>query len=163
MSENWDYVGEYCTERGRPDRFRGVFRTRTHPDGYPEDYVFTGTEWKPTSALSIARGGRADNDFRDLTPAEAEQFIADKRQRLEQALARAVHVLLRALEDHDRPEVAERVRATYAAVRAGTAPRTDLHALFPEIALDDDAYVDDKEARIRFGNAYYQALQMTQP
>lgn len=163
MSDSWSYIGEYHTERGLPDRLDAVYRTRAHPDGYPEDYVFTGAEWKSTSALSIARGGRADNDFRALTPADAEKLIAEERQEHNQTLARAVHVLVRALEDHDRLEIADKVRAIYTAVRAGTAPRGDLHALFPEIVLGDLAYPDDADARYRFRDAYFQALQMTQP
>lgn len=164
MNDNWSYVGEYHTERGRSDRLVAVYRTRPHPDHGHEDQLSRRGGWVPTSFLWRARMGREDNDYRDLTPAEAEKLVADKQREGEQILARSVHTLVRGFTAGGFADAAEQIRAAYADLRAGTAPAAGLHDLLhPEVIPANSAYPDDTDARLDFNRAWGMAQQLTRP
>ncbi|MGE5291935.1 MAG: hypothetical protein ACM3ML_33080 [Micromonosporaceae bacterium] len=70
-------------ERRPVTRPKGLIR-RIHTEPVPTDEEFTrDLEWVPSEFLQLYRLGHNDDDYVEITPEQAEQIIADRRERLQ--------------------------------------------------------------------------------
>jgi hypothetical protein len=72
-------IVDELSSRERP---AGVFRRTFFEDGGMEDEAFTrDPEWKRSWLLASAKRGDTENDFIEITKAEADQIVERIRQR----------------------------------------------------------------------------------
>ena len=148
----WTYVAEYYSMKNKPTKLRAVYRSRTHPSGAPEDYIFSKGGWKPTSNLIGIRMGYGEHETFDIPEDEAEKLTGDMRRGALEALRKGVADVVEILRSEGLSERAAEIAALYESISGGPHIEEQLHDLvshtgFPGTLVDEDTIIRYNQAR----------------